>query len=408
MTITIPEQLPSDAGELRTLLLEAGDELRGLHERRPDTADREATQSWTRDVRAATELIHLADAILQAEERAGRIPSGEQPRGGASTGTDLGGDQLSWGESFIRSAEYQARDSQSGAMAGGHEVRTLLTTDQTATPAAGLWMPRGTPIPPLRRRMRLFVRDLISVVPTGLNSVPYIRELNPATNEVSATAIAEGAAKTEVTMEFAPFDAPVRKIAAWIPITQEIADDAPTLRGYIDERLAYMLALREEAQILAGNGASPALRGILNTTGILTQSGGADKITALGTAIGKVENVDGEVDGIAMNPLDFWTMLTTRSATQFDQGWGGSGPFGSQPQGVWGVPVVRSRQLASGKALVGSWRLGATLFDREQTVIRTTDSHSDYFTLNKLVILAEERVGLAVNRPDLFVDVTLP
>ena len=406
--ITIPEQLPSDAGELRELLLEAGDELRELHQRRPDTADREATTSWTRDVRAATELIHLADPILQAEERAGRIPApGEQARGGAGTGTDLTAGE-SWGESFIRSEAYAARDSQSGAMSGGHEVRTLLTTDQTATPAAGLWMPRGTPIPPLRRRMRLFVRDLISVVPTGLNSVPYIRELNPATNEVSATAIAEGSAKPEVTMEFAPFDAPVRKIAAWIPITQEIADDAPTLRGYIDERLAYMLALREEAQILAGNGASPALRGILNTTGILTQSGGADKLTALGTAIGKVENVDGEVDGIAMNPIDFWTMLTTRSSTQFDTGWSGSGPFGSQPQGAWGVPVVRSRQLATGKALVGAWRLGATLFDREQTVIRTTDSHSDYFTLNKLVILAEERVGLAVNRPDLFVDVTLP
>lgn len=407
MTITIPETLPSEAGELRSLLLEAGDELRELHTRRPDTSDREAVTTWQRDVRAATDLIHMADPILQAEERAARIPNGEQARGGAATNTNLADDDLSWGASFVRSAEYAARD-KAGAMQGGHEVRTLLTTDQTATPAAGLWMPRGTPIPPLQRRMRLFVRDLISVIPTGLNSVPYIRELNAATNETAATAVAEGAAKPEITMEFAPFDAPIRKIAAWIPITQEIADDAPTLRGYIDERLAYMLALREEAQILSGNGASPALRGILNTSGILTQTAGADKMITLGTAIGKVENVDGEVDGIVMNPLDFWTMLTTRSATQFDQGYGGGGPFGTQPQGAWGVPVVRSRQLASGKALVGSWRLGATLFDRESTVIRTTDSHSDYFTLNKLVILAEERVGLAVNRPDLFVDVTLP
>ena len=405
MTITIPETLPEDQEGLRSLLLEAGDELRGLHARRPDTSDTDATRSWQRDVRAATDLIHLADPVLQTMERAG---AGTGARGGVGTGTDVGAAGESWGESFIRSAEYEARDQQSGAMRDSHEVRTLLTTDQTATPAAGLWMPRGTPIPPLRRRMRLFVRDLISVVPTGLNSVPYIRELNPSTNEVSATAVAEGTAKPEVTMEFAPFDAPVRKIAAWIPITQEIADDAPTLRGYIDERLAYMLALREEAQILNGNGASPALRGILNTSGIQTQSGGADKMTALGTALGKVENVDGDADGIAMNPVDFWTMITTRSSSQFDVGFSGSGPYGMPPQGAWGVPVVRTRQLASGKALVGAWRLGATLFDREQTVIRTTDSHSDYFVLNKLVILAEERIGLAINRPDLFVDVTLP
>ena len=72
--------------------------------------------------------------------------------------------------------------------------------------------------------------------------------------------MAEGVAKPEVVMQFVSDDAPVRKIAAWIPITTEIADDAPTLRGYIDTRLAYMLALREELEILSGNGISPDLR----------------------------------------------------------------------------------------------------------------------------------------------------
>jgi HK97 family phage major capsid protein len=313
---------------------------------------------------------------------------------------------LSPGEEFIRSAQYEARNRESGTT-DSVEIRTLLTT-ATTDPAGGLFMPVGTPLPPLRRRMRLFVRDLISVTGTTLNSVPYIRELNPATNEVSATAVAEGTAKPEVTMQFVQADAPIRKIAAWIPITQEIADDAPTLRGYIDQRLAYMLALREEAQILNGNGTAPALRGILQTSGIQTRSAGADKLTTLGLAIGDVENVDGEADGIAMNPITFWTMLTTRSATEYDVGQGATGPFGSVPTGVWGIPVIRTRQVAANKAIVGAWRLGATIFDRESTVIKTTDAHSDYFVLNKLVILAEERLGLAVNRPDLFVDTTLP
>jgi HK97 family phage major capsid protein len=57
-------------------------------------------------------------------------------------------------------------------------------------------------------------------------------------------------------MEFTPALAPVVKIAAWIPVTEEILEDAPTLAGYINTRLAYMVDLREEAQIL--NGPAPA------------------------------------------------------------------------------------------------------------------------------------------------------
>lgn len=400
-----PAELPQDTTELRGLMIEAADTLRGLHQRRPDTSDAAAVANWQRDVRAATEFIHHVDPILMADERSGR---GEQPQGGAGTSAGASAPEYrTAGEALTRSEAWEQRNG-AGVTDGGVEVRTLLDTAQTGNENAGLWMPRGTPVPPLRRRMRLFVRDLISVVPTGLNSVPYIRESNATTNEAGATAVAEGTAKPEVTMQFSQQDAPIRKIAAWIPITQEIADDAPTLRGYIDERLAYMLALREEAQILAGNGIAPTVRGILNTSGIQTQGTVTDKMQTLAAAIGKVENVDGEADGIAMNPVDYWAMVATRNANQFDVGFGGSGPFGATPGTAWGVPVVRTRQLASGKAIVGAWRLGATLFDREQTMIKTTDSHSDYFVLNKLVILAEERVGLAVNRPDLFVDVTLP
>jgi hypothetical protein len=39
--------------------------------------------------------------------------------------------------------------------------------------------------------------------------------------------------------------------------------------------------------------------------------------------------------------------------------------------------------------------------------IRQSDSHSDYFTLNKVAVLAEERLGAAWFRPDLFVLTTL-
>lgn len=399
MTLTMPETIPENAPEIRAMLMGAGDELRGLHTARPDTSDATAVANWQRDIRTATDFIHLLDPILQAAERSA-------PQGGTAGTADFGGasEARSWGEQFVASDAYAAR---SDARTSEVNVRTLLTSSLT-DPSAGLFMPVGTPRPPLQRQQRMFIRDLIAVVPTTLSSVPYIRELTPATYETGASSVAEGVAKPEATMKFEQADAPIRKIATWIPITTEIADDAPTLRGYIDSRLAYMLALREEQQILSGNGIAPDLRGIINTTNVQTQGfTSTDVLITLGLAIGKIENVDGEADGIAMNPTDYWQLVTTRSSTQFDVGVGNGSPFGSPPGTIWGLPVVRSRSVAADRALVGAFRLGATLFDREQTTIRTTDSHSTYFTENKLVILAEERVGLAVNRPDLFCYATI-
>ncbi len=399
---TLPESIPTTRAGLEDTLLEAGDALRELRAARPDGSDPALVESYRADVRATTEAIQFLDPLHDIATRTERAA-----RGGVSTETDLGGpDVRTAGELFTTSETYEARDGKRGTT-GDVEVRTLLTSS-TSDPAAGLWRPVGTPIPPVARQARLFVRDLLSVSSTGLSSIPYIKELTPATNETGASSVAEGVAKPEVTMQFESDDAPVRKIAAWIPITTEIADDAPTLRGYIDNRLAYMLALREEREILSGNGVSPDLRGILNTSGIQSQSGNADDIAQLGLAIGKIELVDLEADGIAMHPTAFWTMVTTRNATQFDLGLGGPGPFnGVAALQPWGLPVVRSRALGTTQAIVGAWKMGATLFDREQTTIRTTDSHSDYFILNKLVILAEERIALAVHRPDAFVNVTM-
>jgi HK97 family phage major capsid protein len=100
-------------------------------------------------------------------------------------------------------------------------------------------------------------------------------------------------------------------------------------------------------------------------------------------------------------------MVTTRHSNQLDGGAVGNLPFAGAPQGLWGLRVVRTRAMTAGKALVGSWKLGATLFDRRAATVRVYDQHEDYAVKNKSVVLAEERVALAVHRPDFFCEVTL-
>lgn len=399
-------------GELREALLEEGDKLRELREKSAE--ERGAT--YNDEVHEARERIYSLDAELaalvraaeveRAEARVGELPEG---RGPLAALLDVAGrgEHRSAGALVTDNEEYRSFVANgAGGKSIDFEVRALLSTE-SSDPAAGLFMPRGTPFLPATSvdRLRLFVRDLISTGQTTLNSIPYIRELNPRTNEWGATSVAEGAAKPEVTTQFSSQDAPVRKVAAWIPVTTEIIEDAPTLRTYIDARLAYMVALREEQQVLNGSGTAPQIRGIRQQSGLQTQTFVSGDVAAtLGLAIGKIEAVDGMADGVAINPTDYWTAITSRHANQFDAGFGIGLPFGPAPETMWGLRCVRTRSMETGKALVGSYKLGAQLFDRQQTVIRVGDQHSDYFTNNKVAVLAEERIALAVYRPDWFVE----
>lgn len=410
----------ADLTEVRSKLTEAAAYAAGLQAVPADKRD----DAWKADARSAIDFIQTMDPVERvmsaAEARKAADDAAEAEKRDAEERRKRGiagptaaflaaeEERVTPGREVTAADGYEDFAARGGRGTFETEVRTLLTSG-TTDPAAGIWRPVGQPYmrAGTERRQRLFVRDLISVQPTGLASVPYIRELNAATNEGGAQTTSEGSAKAEVVMQFEQQDAPIRKITAWIPATSEILADAPTLRGYIDSRLAYMILLREEAQVLAGNGSAPNLRGITETTGTQIQAAVAGDVPAtIAAAFGKIENVDGDPDGVAMNPLDFWGAIATRHANQFDNGFGGNAPA-EMSSITWGERVVRTRALAEGSAIVASWFLGATLFQREGVTIRVGDQHSDFFTTNKVAILGEERVGLAVHRPDWFVETAI-
>lgn len=284
---------------------------------------------------------------------------------------------------------------------GGTEYRALVAENDAN--GSSTLLPVGQPFLVDTRRRRLFIRDLIGVQQTGLAAIPYVRELNPVANALSASTVAEGGTKPEATVQFTPDIAPVQVIAVVMPITTQIMEDAPTLMGYINGRLTYMLEYREEDEIIRGNGVTPDLKGILTYSGIQTQStaGAGEYAITIGNAIAKIELVDGYADGVAMNPATYWAMVTHRAA-------GGSGNFDagafsqSPVQYVWGLPAVRTNSLAANQNLVGNYAMGATLFDRSQSGVRIFEQHSDYAAKNQVLLRAEERVALAVNRPDFF------
>jgi HK97 family phage major capsid protein len=74
---------------------------------------------------------------------------------------------------------------------------------------------------------------------------------------------------------------------------------------------------------------------------------------------------------------------------------------------LWRLPIVSTPAITEGKVLLGSFGVGATLYDRMEGNIRVSEQHSDFFVRNAVAVLAEERIALAVKRPESFVEVTL-
>lgn len=276
---------------------------------------------------------------------------------------------------------------------------------------SGMFLPVGQPQAPTPRQARLFMRDLIPVMRTGLAGIPYVRELNPLATEGGLTGGAqgtlEGAIKPEANILFQGDEARPTTIPVALRIAKQLFDDAAALINYINSRLPYLERLREDQYFLNGNGAWPALKGITQYAGVQTQPAGSagfvahEQAITIGNGIALVENVDGTANAVVQNPLDAWAMFTKRAA-------GGAGtfdagiPFAAPMMTVWGLASYRSRVYPQGQALVGDFRNGATVVDRETVNVQTYRER--FIEQNVVYVLCEARVGLMVERPDLFVE----
>lgn len=263
--------------------------------------------------------------------------------------------------------------------------------------------------PILVEQERLTIRDLLAVGQTSMNAIPYIKETS-FTN--AATTVAEEGEKPEATFALEDATAPVRKIAVIARVTDEMWNDFPTLRDYINSRLRFMVEQEEEDQLLNGAGTGSSITGILNTSGIQTQALGADtRFDAFFKAMTKIRSTGFfEPDGMVVHPNDWQQMkLAVDGNTQYYGGGPFTGPYGNGGMAgdvLWGKRVVVTTAIAEGTGLVGAFRLGAQIWQREGITVEATNSHEDDFQYNRMAIRVEERLALAVYRPKAFCTVT--
>jgi HK97 family phage major capsid protein len=248
---------------------------------------------------------------------------------------------------------------------------------------------------------RFFLRDLIAPGRTASPVIIYPKETGYVNN---AAPVAEGQRKPESSISMTTVTEGIKKIATFMKASTEILADLPGLQSFIDYRLRYMLRFREEAQMLNGSGVSNNLNGIYTqATAYAKPTGSTAPETAidlLRLALLQAELAEFPSDGLVLNPVDWANIELLKDGNgQYLIG----NPQGTLSPTLWNRPVVSTQAMAVGNFLAGAFQLGAQVFDREDAAVVIATENEDDFVNNLVTILIEERLGLAVYRPEAFV-----
>ena len=349
----------------------------------------------TNETKAALETLsekatQVVDRLVALEQKAARIPESHS------------GSILSLGEEFTKMdgfGKWQATRQGALRLEKAAIINAPLNTSQPLV--EGMRVP-GIITDPNRS---LTIRDLLPTGTTGSNLIEYTRE-NVFTNNAGpqyASPARENVTKPESGITFTLMTSPVVTLAHWIPVSKQVLSDAPQLMSYINTRLMYGLKLVEEEQLLKGTGAGGGLVGIQasgNFTAYNRAVTGDTKVDTIRRAITQVGLSNYVADAILINPAD-WEDIELTKATDGQYVWANPA-LGAGPQ-LWGRRVVPTLAQDEGEFTVGSFSMGAQLWDRQQAAVQVSYENADNFTKNMATILAEERLALTVYRPAAFV-----
>ncbi|WP_294568554.1 phage major capsid protein [uncultured Arthrobacter sp.] len=218
---------------------------------------------------------------------------------------------------------------------------------------------------------------------------------------------AHGQQKPEASMKITERSHPVGTMAHYMVAHRQTLADIPQLRGLIDNELLFGLRQSEEEQVLYGNGISPNLQGIMNNVNIQSHgtytgtkdTGGVWRYKHIRQALTKTQISGFPPSAGIVHPNDWEAIELAQDTTnRFIYGTIGDGA----QERVWRTRVLVTMAIRPLEFLFGAFNLGAYLLDREDANVRFSDSHKDFFTSNQVAVLAEERLGMAVRRPQAF------
>lgn len=280
-----------------------------------------------------------------------------------------------------------------------HDIKATMTRGAGFAPAND----RTDIVVPFALR-RIVIQDYIPEVASDLDSVRWMEETT-FTNAAAETA--ENTVLPESALVYTERSQPVELIGTFLPVTEQQLEVPEFAQSIIDNRLAMMYRLREESQLLSGDGTSPNLLGFLNKPGIQTQAKGADPIPdAWYKAITKLRGGSGagfvEPSLIITHPNDWQDVRLLKDANG-NYLWGS--PAEAGPERMWGKPVVPTTAISENTGLTGDFTMFSQIYRKRQIRVEVGLNGTDFINV-RLTIRVTGRLALVIYRATAFATVT--
>ncbi|EOC0553716.1 phage major capsid protein [Cronobacter sakazakii] len=296
----------------------------------------------------------------------------------------------------------EALKAFAASVEGGKRVSVPVNAALISTDVAtGVVEPQRLPGIDTAPKQRLFIRDLIAPGRTAAPAIFWVQQTG-FTN--AAKVVPEGTTKPYSDIQFATQITPVTTIAHMFKASKQILDDFAQLQSTIDAEMRYGLKYVEEQEILFGDGTGAHLKGIVPQASAFSAAFEVEKqngIDVLRLAMLQAQLARFPASGHVLHFIDWAKFeLTKDSMGRYIL----ANPAALSGPTLWGLPVVATETAAfQGKFLTGAFNAAAQLFDREDANVVISTENADDFEKNMISIRCEERLALAVKRPEAFI-----
>lgn len=254
-----------------------------------------------------------------------------------------------------------------------------------------------------RRNTR--IRQFLPVGTTSGDKVPFVYQSG---GDGAAAFIAEGVVKPAIDKDIVLKEAPIRKVAGHIRVSEELLNDLPAIQAFLTNQGIEDLLDKEDTMLLTGaNDNAPNFTGL--TIDALTAANINANVTtsnpnnwdAIIGGLSALAAADHMADTILVNPVDYYTMLMSKATSGGEYHNGNVLIQGGQVL-VGGIPVSVSTAITAGSFLLGDFARGAQIFQREGISVRFFEQDQDNAIYNLVTIVMEERLTLARYYPTKF------
>lgn len=312
--------------------------------------------------------------------------------------------KMDYGSRFVNSNEFKA--FKSALRDRNASVRLELTAAPETTQASNsatrtsLAQPYEAGIVTDPRQV-LAIESLFGKINIDVNAYQYIKYGFTTTETATGPAVvSEGSAKPESNYSGIIKTGTIKTLAHWTKMTEQMIADNGNIVAFINDDMQYQLNKVIDAQIVNGSG-SGQLEGLSasgNYTDYITGAGidtGDTVIDLILKVKTKMEAANIRNISLLLNPVDWCKVLCSKNV---NKDYLIPGIVDIPQQRIWGVPVILSGSVTSGKFHMGNFYEGGKIFERQGVTVEMARSGDD-FEKNLMTLRVERRMDFAVVQP---------